>query len=417
MAFDAKKNFAASLVATAPSPAASGTSLVVMTGEGALFPAVPFNVTIWPVGVQPTTANAEIVRVTNITGDTLTITRAQESTSARTILAGDQISATITAKALTDVETAVIAAEAAAGAAVPVGTLAMWGATSAPPAPWVLLNGAAISRTTYSALFTLWGTLYGAGNGSTTFNVPDMRQRLPIGQATAGALATLGATAGSWDHTHGAGSFAAPTHVHSAGSLAAPSHTHGPGSLTVASHDHGPNTLTVASHTHGASAITVSTENLDHTHSMVGHTHSMQGHSHGFSGTTSGDSAPTNYGHASGDQLDVSAPGHTHGFSGTTDGPSAGDTGGPSSGDTGTMSHNPSHSHTLSGNTGSTGPAVNSGRTTAEAPGVNAGVTGGPSATAVTGSTGNNTTALGITGTSDAANPPVLVVNFMVKAA
>lgn len=102
--YDAHTNFAYSLIATAPSPAASGTSLVVTTGQGALFPAVPFNVTIWPTAVQPITTNAEIVTVTAVATDTLTIVRAQEGTSARTILVGDQIAATITAKTLTDVE-------------------------------------------------------------------------------------------------------------------------------------------------------------------------------------------------------------------------------------------------------------------------------------------------------------------------
>jgi hypothetical protein len=101
---DAHKNFAYSTIATAPSPAASGTSLVVASGQGALFPAVPFNATIWPTGAQPTSTNAEIVRVTNISSDTFTITRTQESTSARTIVVGDQIAASITAKTLTDIE-------------------------------------------------------------------------------------------------------------------------------------------------------------------------------------------------------------------------------------------------------------------------------------------------------------------------
>lgn len=106
MAFDAHKNFAFSTVATAPSPATSGTSLVVHAGDGTLFPAVPFNATVWPAGTQPSAASAEIVRVTNIATDTFTITRTQESTSARTIVVGDQIAATITAKTLTDAESA-----------------------------------------------------------------------------------------------------------------------------------------------------------------------------------------------------------------------------------------------------------------------------------------------------------------------
>jgi hypothetical protein len=93
---DAHKNFAYSAVATAPSPATSGTSLVVTAGAGALFPTPPFNATIWPAGGQPLSTNAEIVRVTAISTDTFTITRAQESSSARTVIVGDQIAATIT---------------------------------------------------------------------------------------------------------------------------------------------------------------------------------------------------------------------------------------------------------------------------------------------------------------------------------
>ena len=104
MAFDPHLNFAASIVATAPSPATSGTSLVVTAGQGALFPTPPFNATVWPSGAQPTTTNAEIVRVTGISTDTLTIVRAQEGSSARAIVVGDQIANTITSKVLTDIE-------------------------------------------------------------------------------------------------------------------------------------------------------------------------------------------------------------------------------------------------------------------------------------------------------------------------
>ncbi len=101
---DSHKNFALSLVATAPSPSTSGTSLVVTGGTGTLFPAVPFNATIWPANADATISNAEIVRVTAVSTDTLTITRAQEGTSARSVAAGDRIAATITAKTAEDIE-------------------------------------------------------------------------------------------------------------------------------------------------------------------------------------------------------------------------------------------------------------------------------------------------------------------------
>ena len=91
------KNFAYSLVATAPSPATTGTSLVVTASTGTKFPVESFYATIWPINEMPSTINAEIVLVTNVSTDTFTITRQQESTSARTIVVGDQIAATMSA--------------------------------------------------------------------------------------------------------------------------------------------------------------------------------------------------------------------------------------------------------------------------------------------------------------------------------
>lgn len=105
MAIDNRLNFSYSTVATAPSPATSGTSLVVASGDGAIFPAVSFNAVIWPAGEQPTTTNAEIVRVTNVSTDTFTIDREEESTSARTVVIGDQIMAGVTKKMIDDIET------------------------------------------------------------------------------------------------------------------------------------------------------------------------------------------------------------------------------------------------------------------------------------------------------------------------
>ena len=97
---DALKNFSYSNVATAPSPATSGTSLVVTAGQGSYFPATPFDATIWPAGSQPSNTNAEIVRVTNVSTDTFTITRAQYGTTAQSIAVGYQIAQTVDANLL-----------------------------------------------------------------------------------------------------------------------------------------------------------------------------------------------------------------------------------------------------------------------------------------------------------------------------
>ena len=53
-------------------------------------------------------------------------------------------------------------------------------------------NGAAVSRSTYSALFAIVGTTYGAGNGSTTFNVPDLQDNVAVGKSNNKALASTG---------------------------------------------------------------------------------------------------------------------------------------------------------------------------------------------------------------------------------
>lgn len=63
---------------------------------------------------------------------------------------------------------------------VPAGVLSPY-AGSAAPSGWLLADGTAVSRTTYSALFTAISTTYGVGDGSTTFNLPDMRGRAPFG--------------------------------------------------------------------------------------------------------------------------------------------------------------------------------------------------------------------------------------------
>jgi microcystin-dependent protein len=70
----------------------------------------------------------------------------------------------------------------------PTGTITSY-AGSTSPSGWLLCDGAAVSRTTYAALFTTLSTTYGAGDGTTTFNLPDLRGRMPIGAGNEGAAA------------------------------------------------------------------------------------------------------------------------------------------------------------------------------------------------------------------------------------
>lgn len=60
------------------------------------------------------------------------------------------------------------------GGGVLAGTVAYFGASSA-PAGWLKANGAAVSRAAYASLFLAIGTIYGVGDGATTFNLPDIR--------------------------------------------------------------------------------------------------------------------------------------------------------------------------------------------------------------------------------------------------
>ena len=75
---------------------------------------------------------------------------------------------------------AITSTKLAAGAAISSGTVAYFGMSTA-PAGWLKANGAAISRFAYADLFAAIGTTYGAGDGSTTFVVPDLRGEFPRG--------------------------------------------------------------------------------------------------------------------------------------------------------------------------------------------------------------------------------------------
>lgn len=66
---------------------------------------------------------------------------------------------------------------------VPTGAVLMWGTGSAPTG-WLLCDGSAVSRTTYSALFAVISTTFGAGDGSTTFNVPNFQGVVPRGSGS-----------------------------------------------------------------------------------------------------------------------------------------------------------------------------------------------------------------------------------------
>jgi microcystin-dependent protein len=93
------------------------------------------------------------------------------------------------------------------------GTILPTVATSA-PAGWLLCDGSAVSRSTYVNLFNLVGTTFGAGDGSSTFNLPDLRGRAIIGVGTGSGLSarTRGQTGGA--EVHQLSTAEIPAHQH-----------------------------------------------------------------------------------------------------------------------------------------------------------------------------------------------------------
>lgn len=122
-----------------------------------------------------------------------------------------------------------------AGSLVLTGMLIEW-AVATPPGGFLLCDGTTVSRATYADLFALWGTTFGAGDGSTTFGLPDYRGRVSVhpdgGAGRLSAAGAVGATGGQATHTLSAAQLAAHTHP-----LTDPGHAH---VLSDPGHNHGP---------------------------------------------------------------------------------------------------------------------------------------------------------------------------------
>lgn len=162
---------------------------------------------------------------------------------------------------------------------IPSGSILMSGRNTAPTG-WLLCDGSVVSRTTYSDLFSAIGVTYGAGDGSTTFGLPDLRQRFPLGKAVSGTGATLGGTGGAIDHTH-----SVPAHYHGLGTLAVQNDTH---SHTTSNQPTGSLGYGQTSPIQGQAATSYSTQST----SSNTHNHGLTG-SVGNTGGVNGDAAMT----------------------------------------------------------------------------------------------------------------------------
>jgi microcystin-dependent protein len=109
-------------------------------------------------------------------------------------------------------ETQITSAGALKTNSVPTGAVFQW-LTSSPPTGYLICDGSAVSRTTYADLFVVIGTDFGTGNGSTTFNLPSLKGRVPVGlDAAQSEFDTLGETGGAKTHTLTTDEI--PAHVH-----------------------------------------------------------------------------------------------------------------------------------------------------------------------------------------------------------
>lgn len=193
----------------------------------------------------------------------------------------------------------------------PLGAMVPYaGSSAAVPAGWLLCDGAAVSRTTYAALFAVISTTYGAGNGTTTFNVPSLTNRAPVGS---GGTYTRGQTGG------------ASTVVLTDANLSSHSHSLSGTASSAGTHNHD----TIGSHTHGLSGST----------SADSHSHSV-GNQNSRSDILAGGGTTT----ASTGSGSTGSDGHSHSLSGSA-----------SSGGGHTHADDGSHSHSLSGSVGATG--------------------------------------------------------------
>lgn len=161
---------------------------------------MPFTPKVWkdgPAGRTPITA-AELARIEN----GLSAVAAQED-STRAL--AEQATAKIT-----PLETAL---KGLLNAIVPIGAvLPFWGLQE--PTGWLLCKGQAVSRTDYKELFAVIGIRSGAGNGTSTFNVPDLRERVIYGVGDSGSFTqTMGAVVGETAHTLTISEM--PSHTHS----------------------------------------------------------------------------------------------------------------------------------------------------------------------------------------------------------
>jgi len=157
------------------------------------------------------------------------------------------------------------------GPQVPVGSVISWLGAGAAPAGYLEANGQAVSRTTYADLFSVIGTQYGNGDGSTTFTLPNFNGKHLKGTTN---TSVVGTSTGSDTVTLDVSQL--PSHSHTQ------SHTHTVSHDHTAVHSHGSNgTGSAGGHSHGSGNYSGNTsEQTGHTHGVSGNSGNAGNHNH-----------------------------------------------------------------------------------------------------------------------------------------
>lgn len=171
-------------------------------------------------------------------------------------LAGSDTTRVVTPAALAFVLTS------QAAFALPLGSVLDWtDPSTTAPSGFVFPNGQAISRTTYAAYFAKVGTMYGAGNGTTTFNVPDLCGRVVAGADNMGGIASKNRLTGLSGGVNGdtmGGTGGVETHTLSSTEMPVHLHTANPPSTTTSSNGSHSHTISTDGTRHGAQGLATS---------------------------------------------------------------------------------------------------------------------------------------------------------------
>jgi microcystin-dependent protein len=181
--------------------------------------------------------------------------------------------------------------------AVPAGSIIMYAGYTG-PSGYFLCDGRAVSRYLYTDLFNAIGTTYGAGNGTSTFNIPNFKSYTPVCMDTSvPEFSSLGQTGGEIEHTLTLSEM--PIHLHS-----------GP-TDPAGEHYHTGTTDSAGSHTHGVT-------DPGHTHTYLGV--NSQGAASGLDNVAENSPRPTETTSSSVTGISINASGvHTHDFTTTTE--------------------------------------------------------------------------------------------------